>query len=62
MEVSVVVNINVPSSYKDYVHRVGRTARAGNLHAHCLRFKIWLLSCNVLLVVLQGKEAWLSPW
>lgn len=30
-EVSVVLNINIPSSYKDYVHRVGRTARAGEI-------------------------------
>ena len=27
--VGVVVNVNVPASSKDYVHRVGRTARAG---------------------------------
>ncbi len=29
--VEVVVNVNVPSSSTDYIHRVGRTARAGML-------------------------------
>ena len=27
--VEVVVNVNVPAAPKDYLHRVGRTARAG---------------------------------
>ena len=30
-EVQLVVNHNVPSAARDYVHRVGRTARAGRV-------------------------------
>ena len=29
--VGVVVNINVPATSTDYIHRVGRTARAGEI-------------------------------
>jgi len=27
--VTHVINFNVPESYEDYVHRIGRTGRAG---------------------------------
>jgi len=33
--VSAVVNGNVPASSKDYIHRVGRTARAGKGWLRC---------------------------
>ena len=29
--VSHVINFDIPPHYEDYVHRIGRTARAGNL-------------------------------
>ena len=30
-DVSHVINFTVPQSYEDYVHRIGRTGRAGNV-------------------------------
>lgn len=36
-KVQVVLNFDVPKSPKDYVHRVGRTARAGR-SGHSLTF------------------------
>jgi superfamily II DNA/RNA helicase len=35
-KVGVVVNLNVPALSKDYIHRVGRTARAGHCHGHVI--------------------------
>ena len=29
-QVGSVININVPASYHDYIHRIGRAGRAGN--------------------------------
>lgn len=43
--VQVVVNLNVPASATDYIHRVGRTARAGGF---IQRFKHNCLLYNIL--------------
>ncbi len=36
-EVSHVINYDVPATYDDYVHRIGRTGRAGTV-GHALTF------------------------
>ena len=36
-EVSLVINYDIPRDPDDYIHRVGRTARAGN-HGECVTF------------------------
>lgn len=33
----LVVNYNCPNHYEDYVHRAGRTGRAGNKVSHLIR-------------------------
>lgn len=49
----LVVNYNCPNHYEDYVHRAGRTGRAGNKVRHFKRFTPCLLSlsdlCSLLL-------------
>lgn len=43
-QVSHVINFDVPTNYDDYIHRIGRTARAGN---H-----------GVAITILDPSEAW----
>lgn len=49
--VDVVVNLDIPTHSKDYIHRVGRTARAGRSGKSITFVSQWVLGCYIITFV-----------